>query len=115
MKLRKLDLVNRDGYTKWVVIPFDVYAAYVDISLQETLIVLQSDKLMQAKFEFGKYNVSGEYNIAKKYPLFWDKTQIYFITFSSSYLTRSGFSRVFYLLSKAHNILGIVKSSDLRL
>ncbi|XP_068225710.1 general transcription factor II-I repeat domain-containing protein 2-like, partial [Palaemon carinicauda] len=40
----------------WVSIPFEVNVADIDISLQEPLIELQSDEIMRAKFNDGKYN-----------------------------------------------------------
>ncbi|XP_076372972.1 zinc finger BED domain-containing protein 5-like [Tachypleus tridentatus] len=99
----------------WVSIPFEVKVADIDISLQEPLIELQSDEIMRAKFKDGKYNVWKTNDVATKYPLLWDKAQLYVIAFPTSYLVESGFSRVSQLLSKARNRLDIVKRGDLRL
>ncbi|XP_076324253.1 uncharacterized protein LOC143232565 [Tachypleus tridentatus] len=87
----------------WVSIPFEVNVADIDISLQEPLIELQSDEIMRAKFKDGKYNVWKTNDVATKYPLLWDKAQLYVIAFPTSYLVESGFSRVSQLLSKARN------------
>lgn len=114
MQARFSDLLLMDIPT-WVAIPFEVNAADVDISLQETLIELQSDEILHAKFKDGKHNIWKTNDAAKKYPLLWDKAQLYVIAFPSSYLVESGFSRVFHLLSKARNRLDIVKKGDLRL
>ncbi|XP_068220908.1 protein FAM200A-like [Palaemon carinicauda] len=99
----------------WVSIPFEVNVADIDISLQERLIELQSDEIMRAKFKDGKCNVWKTNDVATKYPLLWDRAQIYVIAFPTSYLVESGFSRVSQLLSKARNRLGIVKTGDFRL
>ncbi|XP_076348273.1 SCAN domain-containing protein 3-like [Tachypleus tridentatus] len=99
----------------WVSIPFEVNVADIDISLQEPLIELQSDEIMRAKFKDGKYNVWKTNDVATKYPLLWDKAQLYVIAFPTSYLVESGFSRISQLLSKARNRLDIVKRGDLRL
>ncbi|XP_076324411.1 zinc finger BED domain-containing protein 5-like [Tachypleus tridentatus] len=99
----------------WVSIPFEVNVADIDISLQEPLIKLQSDEIMRAKFKDGKYNVWKTNDVATKYPLLWDKAQLYVIAFPTSYLVESGFSRVSQLLSKARNRLDIVKRGDVRL
>ncbi|XP_076324388.1 SCAN domain-containing protein 3-like [Tachypleus tridentatus] len=87
----------------WVSIPFEVNVADIDISLQEPLIELQGDEIMRAKFKDGKYNVWKTNDVATKYPLLWDKAQLYVIAFPTSYLVESGFSRVSQLLSKARN------------
>ncbi|XP_076322021.1 zinc finger BED domain-containing protein 5-like [Tachypleus tridentatus] len=99
----------------WVSIPFEVNVTDIDISLQEPLIELQSDEIMRAKFKDGKYNVWKTNDVATKYPLLWDKAQLYVIAFPTSYLVELGFSRVSQLLSKARNRLDIVKRGDLRL
>ncbi|XP_076358993.1 SCAN domain-containing protein 3-like [Tachypleus tridentatus] len=99
----------------WVSIPFEVNVADIDISLQEPLIELQSDEIMRAQFKDGKYNVWKTNDVATKFPLLWDKAQLYVIAFPTSYLVESGFSRVSQLLSKARNRLDIVKRGDLRL
>ena len=83
--------------------------------MQEPLIELQSDEIMRAKFQDGKYNIWKTNDVATKYPLLWDKAQLYVIAFPTSYLVESGFSRVSQLLSKARNRLDIVKRGDLRL
>ena len=56
MQARFSDLLTTDIPT-WVTIPFEVNAADVDISLQETLIKLKSDEILQAKFKDGKHNI----------------------------------------------------------
>jgi len=114
MQTRFSDLLMMDIPT-WVTIPFEVNVADIDISLQEPLIELQSDEIMRAKFKDGKYNIWKTNDIATKYPLLWDKAQLYVIAFPSSYLVESGFSRVSHLLSKVRNRLDIVKRGDLRL
>ncbi|XP_076324343.1 SCAN domain-containing protein 3-like [Tachypleus tridentatus] len=99
----------------WVSIPFEVNVAEIDISLQEPLIELQSDEIMRAKYKDGKYNVWKTNDVATKYPLLWDKAQLYVIAFPTSYLVESGFSRISQLLSKVRNRLDIVKRGDVRL
>ncbi|XP_068234170.1 SCAN domain-containing protein 3-like [Palaemon carinicauda] len=85
----------------WVSIPFKVNVADKDISLQEHLIELQSDEIMRTKFKDGKYNVWKTNDVATKYPLFWDRAQIYVIAFPTSYLVESAFSRVFSTFIKS--------------
>ncbi|XP_068220903.1 SCAN domain-containing protein 3-like [Palaemon carinicauda] len=121
MEIMHTDMQNRFSdllmmvIQTWVSIPFEVNVADIDISLQEPLIDLQSDEIMRAKFKDGKCNVWKTNDVATKYPLLWDRAQIYVIAFPTSYLVESGFSRVSQLLSKARNRLGIVKTGDLRL
>ncbi|XP_068238494.1 SCAN domain-containing protein 3-like [Palaemon carinicauda] len=114
MQIRFSDLLMMVIPT-WVSILFELNVADIDISLQEPLIELQSDEIMRAKFRDGKYNVWKTNDVATKYPLLWDRAQIYVITFPTSYLFESGFSRLSQLLSKARNRLNIVKRGDLRL
>ena len=114
MQARFSDLLRMDIPT-WVSIPFEVNVSEIDISLQEPLIELQSDEIMRAKYQDGKYNIWKTNDVATKYPLLWDKAQLYVIAFPTSYLVESGFSRVSQLLSKARNRLDIVKRGDLRL
>ncbi|XP_066977864.1 SCAN domain-containing protein 3-like [Macrobrachium rosenbergii] len=99
----------------WVAVPFEVNAADVDISLQETLTGLQSDEILHAKFKDGKHNIWKTNGTAKKCQLLWDKTQLYVVAFPSTYLVESGFSRVFHILSKVRKRLDIVKKGNLRL
>ncbi|XP_068204554.1 SCAN domain-containing protein 3-like [Palaemon carinicauda] len=89
----------------WISIPFEVNAADINISLQEPLIELQSDEIMCAKFKDGKCNVWKTNDFATKYPLLWDRAQIYVIAFPTSYLVESGSSPVSQPLSKARNRL----------
>ncbi|XP_068225571.1 SCAN domain-containing protein 3-like [Palaemon carinicauda] len=77
----------------WVSIPFEVNVADIDISLQEPITELQSDEIIHAKLKGGKYNIGKTNDVATKYPLLWDKAQIYVIAFPTSYLVESGFSR----------------------
>ena len=114
MQTRFSDLLMMDIPT-WVSIPFEANVADIDISLQESLIELQNDEIMRAKFKDGKYNVWKTNDVATKYPLLWDKAQLYVIAFPTSYLVESGFSHVSQLLSKARNRLDIVNRGDLRL
>ncbi len=81
--------------------------------VKETALIQEG--LMRAKFKDGKYNIWKTNDIATKYPLLWDKAQLYVIAFPSSYLVESGLSRVSHLLSKVRNILDIVKRGDLPL
>ncbi|KAK2720534.1 hypothetical protein QYM36_004419 [Artemia franciscana] len=99
----------------WVSIPFKVNVAEIELPLQEPLIELQNDEIMRAKFKDGKYNIWKTNDVARKYPLLWDKAQFYVIAFPTSYLVEAGFSRVSQILSKARNRLDIVKRGDLRL
>lgn len=62
-----------------------------------------------------QHNIWKINEIATKYPVLWDKAQLFIIAFPSSYLVESGFSRMSHLLSKARNRLDIVKRGDLRL
>ncbi|XP_068208491.1 protein FAM200A-like [Palaemon carinicauda] len=114
MQIRFSDLLMMVIPT-WVSIPFEVNVADKDISLQEPLIELQSDEIVRAKFKDGKYKVWKSNDVAKMYPLLWDRAHIHVIAFPASYLVESGFSRVSQLLSKARNRLDIVKRGDLRL
>ncbi|XP_068234218.1 SCAN domain-containing protein 3-like [Palaemon carinicauda] len=112
MQIRFSDLLMMVIPT-WVSIPFEVNVADIDISLQEPLIELQSEEIIRAKFKDGKYNVWKTNDVATKYPLLWDRAQIYVIPFPTSYLVESGFSRVSQLLSKACNRLDIARRGDL--
>ena len=56
-----------------VAIPFEVNVADADASLQETLIKLQSDEVLCAKFKDEECNIWKANYIATKYPLLWDK------------------------------------------
>ncbi|KAK2721261.1 hypothetical protein QYM36_003515 [Artemia franciscana] len=60
----------------WVSIPFEVNVAEIELSLQESLIELQIDEIMRAKFKEGKYNIWKTNDVATKYPLLWDKAQL---------------------------------------
>ena len=99
----------------WVISPFIVNAADVDVSLQETIIEMQSDEVLLAKFKNRNHDIWKTNDTAEKYPLFWQKAQLYVIAFPSSYLVESGFSHVSHLLSKSRNRLDIVKRGDLQL
>ena len=69
----------------WVTIPFEVNVADVDASLQETLIELQSNEVLYAKFKDKDCNIWRANDIATKiYILFCDKAQLYVIAFPSS-------------------------------
>ena len=99
----------------WVTIPFKVNVAAVNMSLQETLIELQNVQVLCAKFNDKECMIWKANDVTTKYPLFWDKTQLYVIAFPSSYLVEVRFSRVSNLLSKVRNRLDSVKRGDLRL
>ena len=98
-----------------LVIPFEVNVADVDVSLQETLLELQSGEALRTEFKDTESNIWKANDIATKYPLLWDKAQLYVIAFPSSYLVEAEFSRFFNLLSKVRNRLDIMKRGDLRL
>ena len=74
--------------------PFIVNAADVDVSLQETIIEMQSDEVLLAKFKNRNHDIWKTNDTAEKYPLLWQKAQLYVIAFPSSYLVESGFSHV---------------------
>ena len=114
MNTRLSDLFMMD-IPNWVSIPFDVNIADIDISLQVSLIELQSDEIMRAKFTDGKYIIWKTNDITTKYPLLGDKAQLYVIAFPTSYLVELGFSRVSQLLATVRNGIDIVKRGDLRL
>ena len=97
----------------WVTISFEVSVADVDVSLLEILIELHSDEVLCAKFKDNECNMWKASDIATKYPLLWDKAQLYVTAFLSSYLIAAGFSDVSNLLSKVCNRLQIVKRGDL--
>ena len=103
MQTRFCDLINMDIPT-WASSPFEVDDADIDISLQEPLIELQSDEILRAKFNNGKYNTWKTNYIATKYQFLGNRAQLDVIAFPSSYLVESGFSRVSHLL--------IIKSSQ---
>ena len=73
----------------WVTIPFKVNVADVDVSLQGTLIELQSDEVLCAKFKDNECNIWKANDIATKQTLFCDKAQLYAIAFPSSYLVEA--------------------------
>ena len=111
MQTRFIDLLGID-IPVWVTIPFEVNVAEIDISLQEPLIELQSNKIIRAKFKDGKYNIWKTNDVATKYSLLWDKAQFYVIAFPTSYFVKAGFSCVSQMLSKAFSRLDIVKRGD---
>ena len=114
MQTRFNDLLTLNIPT-WVISPFTVNAADVDVSLQETIIEMQSDEVLLAKFKNRNHDIWKINDTAEKYPLLWQKAQLYVIAFPSSYLVESGFSHVSHLLSKSRNRLDIVKRGDFRL
>ena len=68
-----------------------------------------------AKFKYKERNIWKVSDIATKYPLIWDKTQLYVIAFPLPYLVKAGLSRVSNMLSKVCNRLDIVKRGNFRL
>ena len=98
-----------------IIYPFIVNATDVDVSLQETIIEMQSDEVLLAKFKNRNHDIWKTNDTAEKYPLLWQKAQLYVIAFPLSYLVESGFSHVSHLISKSRNRLNIVKRGDLRL
>ena len=114
MQTRFNDLLTLNIPT-WVISPFIVNAADVDVSLQETIIEMQSDEILLAKFKNRNHDIWKTNDTAEKYPLLWQKAQLYVIAFPSSYLVESGFSHVSHLLSKSRNRLDIVKRGDFQL
>ncbi|XP_042243435.1 uncharacterized protein LOC121880346 [Homarus americanus] len=114
MQVRFSDLLEMN-IPGWVVDPFRVNAVDVDITVQESLIELQSDITAQPRFKHGTPNLWISSEMVRKLPLLRDKAKLYCIAFPASYLVECGFSRVAYLLSKARNRLDIVGRGDSRL
>ena len=109
MQTRFSNLINLDIPTR-VSFSFELNVCRIDISLKEPLIELQSNKILRAKFNNGKYTIWIANDVATKYLLLWNEAQLYVIGFPSSYLVKSGFSSVSDLLSKVRNKLDIVKN-----
>ena len=51
----------------------------------------------------------------KQYPILWNKVQVLFVAFPTSYLVERGFSVVSLILTKQRQKLQIHERSDLRL
>ena len=83
MKTLFSDLLMMDIPTL-ILIPFEVNMADIDIYLQEPLIELQSDEIMHEEFKDSKYIIWKTNDIPTKYPLLWDKVQLYVIAFRTS-------------------------------
>ena len=77
----------------WATLPFEVNGTNVGICLQENLIELPSDEIFQVIFKDGKHNV-WKSNDKKKYPLLWEKANLYVSAFSLSFLVKPGFNRI---------------------
>lgn len=114
MRVRFIDIINLN-IPDWVIDPFSVNAADINIELQECLVDLQSDMNAQVRFKLNKDNFWISNEIASTFPQLWEKARLYFIAFPTSYLVESGFSRVMHLLSKARNRLDVVQRGDLRM
>ena len=69
MEMRFKDLLELN-IPVWVLIPFEVNIADVEIDLQEELIELQSDETPQSLFKKGKHDVWKNSDIVCIYPLF---------------------------------------------
>ncbi|KAK2708054.1 hypothetical protein QYM36_015671, partial [Artemia franciscana] len=78
IQTRFSDLLGMD-IPIWVPIPFEVNVAKIELSLQESLIELQSDEIMRAKFKDGKYNIWKTNDVATNYPLLCDRVQFYVV------------------------------------
>ena len=71
----------------WVSNPRETY-------LCERLSSNYSDEILRSKFRDGNFIVWKTNDLSTKYPLLWDKAQLYAIAFQISYLVESRFSRV---------------------
>ena len=87
MKTWFSDLLMMDIPT-WLSIHFEANIADIDIYLQESLIELQSDEIMRARFKDGKHSIWKANDIATKCPLLRDKAQLYVIVFPSFILLK---------------------------
>lgn len=96
----------------WFVDPFIPDAFEVDITLQESFIGLWNNTAAQVRFNCGGFQMLwGNEDMHKNYPQLWKDVKLLLLTFPTSYLVGSGFSRMMHLLSKTWNRLDIKKET----
>ena len=87
----------------------------VDDKFQSELIGLQNDEELKVKFQKSYRDFWLQQQLHQQYPLLWDKVQVLFVAFPTSYLVERGFSVVSLLLTKQRKKLKIDERGDLRL
>ncbi|KFD64282.1 hypothetical protein M514_23566, partial [Trichuris suis] len=113
MEERFHDLVNLN-ISDWIVDPFGVSAVEVDTEIQESLIDLQSDTTARRQFDHYGKDFWVKNDLPNKLPALWEKVQIFFIAFPSTYLVECGFRKV-AALTKSRNRMDVATRGDLRL
>ncbi|KFD52882.1 hypothetical protein M513_06192 [Trichuris suis] len=113
MEERCHDLVNLN-IPDWIVDPFGVSAVEVDTEIQESLIDLQSDTTARRQFDHYGKDFWVKNDLPNKLPALWEKVQIFFIAFPSTYLVECGFRKV-AALTKSRNRMDVATRGDLRL
>ncbi|KFD50272.1 hypothetical protein M513_08900 [Trichuris suis] len=113
MEERFHDLVNLN-IPDWIIDPFGVSAVEVDAEIQESLIDLQSDTTARRQFDHYGKDFWVKNDLPNKLPALWEKVQIFFIAFPSTYLVECGFRKV-AALTKSRNRMDVATRGDLRL
>ncbi|KFD45548.1 hypothetical protein M513_13575 [Trichuris suis] len=113
MEERFHDLVNLN-ISDWIVDPFGVSAVEVDTEIQESLIDLQSDTTARRQFDHYGKDFWVKNDLPNRLPALWEKVQIFFIAFPSTYLVECGFRKV-AALTKSRNRMDVATRGDLRL
>ena len=114
MLVRFHDLIQMD-ISDWILDPFSSQVENIDVSLQESMIDLQSDHQARARFSQGFHNLWLSIEMPSNYPLLWVNAKLFLTAFPTSYLVEFGFSCVNQLLIKRRNRLDIEERGDLRL
>lgn len=92
------------GVPSWVIDSFETNEVDVDFARQWRLIELQSHVTARAIFKHRLQILWTSNEIIFNFPLLWEKAKIYKITFPTTCLVESWFSRVTQLLSKARKM-----------
>ena len=83
--------------------------------LEGELISLRNDIELRPKLSNSYQDFWLQKAVRERYPAVWNKVQLYFIAFPTSYLVEEGFSAVSQLLCKQRNRLAVTDRGDLRL
>ena len=100
-----VDIHNRFKDTLKLDVPASVLDPFMDVQdvddkFQSELIGLQNDEELKVKFQKSYTDFWLQQQLHQQYPLLWDKVQVLFVAFPTSYLMELGFSVVSVLLTK---------------
>ena len=85
MLVRFHDLIQMD-IPDWILDPSSSQVENIDVSLQESMIDLQSVHLVRARFRQGFHNLWLSIEVPSKYPLLWVNDKLFLTAFPTSYL-----------------------------